>query len=129
MTEVNADRFTFNTNGTIVTATAGRFGNLWRLNVADTEMPINIALAALFTSSPGIALWHERIGHLGERSLRCLERITDNVDLSEKPSTNTLCETCAKVNVRAQPYTAHCEPGRFPLDLVYTDVGQFPVTS
>ena len=126
---VDADVFTFDSNGAIFTATAG-FGNLWRLDLADitlnrTLVSAAYSLAALSTSSPGVALWHERMGHI----LKLLEPMADGVDLDEKPSISVLCETCAKVNIRAQSHDSYCTPGRFPLDLVYSDVESFPVTS
>lgn len=96
--------------------------DMWRHPSCD------FAGAAYSISDPQLRLWHERMGHLSETSLRRLQQIATGMDDAQEDG-RCMCETCVKGRMTERPHTGSIAPGCHPLDLIHTDVaGPISVT-
>jgi GAG-pre-integrase domain len=78
------------------------------------------ALAA-FSTKLSNAIWHERLGHLGEENLVKLQKMAEGLDLREPPDLYT-CEACLEGRMTRAPHKGHIKPGRYPDELIHMDI-------
>ena len=97
--------------------------NLYIPDLADSIFPPT-ALAAI--NQDTLQLWHSRLGHLGKQNVLRLTTMSKGIDLSKSPP-NDACIPCAKTGMKVETHKDHIQPGRAPLDPIYSDVhGPFP---
>jgi transposase InsO family protein len=77
------------------------------------------ALAA-FATKEAHAIWHERLGHLGEENLVKLKEMAEGLDLQQPPALCT-CEACLEGRMTRLPHKGHIAPGKYPDELVHMD--------
>jgi transposase InsO family protein len=77
------------------------------------------ALAA-FATKEVYAIWHERMGHLGEENLVKLKDMAEGLDLKAPPALCT-CEACLEGRMTKAPHKGHISPGRYPDELIHMD--------
>lgn len=85
-----------------------------------------------FPSTPSIAFpsinedtlnqWHTRLGHLGIQNVQKLANMSSGIDLTRPIQNTTLCESCAIAQTQSEPHNNPIKPGRYPNDLIHSDV-------
>jgi hypothetical protein len=89
---------------------------------------ISIALASYSITSPTIGLWHDRLGHLGENNVLKLQGMSTGMNLQETPTNSCACSICIVTRQKTKPHRHRIEPGRYPMELIHTDViGPLPL--
>ena len=114
--------------------TSSERGGLYFLDLWKHELPATIpepemkAYASLGLSTPQVHLWHERMGHLGEKNLRKLQDMATGINLDQPLVNVCTCEPCVYGRMKENPHKGNIEPGRYPLELIHTDLaGPFPI--
>ncbi|SLM35048.1 Ribonuclease H-like domain [Lasallia pustulata] len=76
------------------------------------------------SDNPAIALWHERLGHLGESNIHRLASMVNGLDLSKQPDAlaNAHCWGCVTGKHTEHPHLGHITPGEYPLELIHSDL-------
>ena len=75
---------------------------------------------AAYATKEAYAIWHERLGHLGEENLVKLQDMTEGMDLRAPPALCT-CEACLEGRMTKAPHKGHIAPGRYPDELIHMD--------
>lgn len=83
-----------------------------------------IALQAYSHSTdPVKALWHDRLGHPNERTLRNLEQMSTTFNQSKIEMTQCICETCARCTMRDASHRETLAKGaKNPYEVIFSDV-------
>lgn len=75
---------------------------------------------AAFTTREAHAIWHERLGHLGEANIVKLKNMSEGLDLNLPPPL-CACEACLEGRMAKAPHKGHIEPGWYPDELIHMD--------
>ena len=77
-----------------------------------------------YSTDFNLVIWHNRMGHLGQQNIKRLPKLCTGINLGEKPpdAGTCLCEACVHYRFTKLPHTAPIRPGRYPMDLVSSDV-------
>lgn len=101
---------------------AKRFGNLFVLQTVSTPLPALIA----YSVDPKWKQWHERMAHLGQKSL---ERMPEMVDGMDEAQNFCLCEACLQGRMRELPHKGTLPKGEYVGDVIHADMcGPFHIT-
>jgi len=85
-----------------------------------TEQRLWYQALAAFATKKAWAIWHERMGHLGEENLVKLKNMTADLDLQAPPPLCT-CEACLEGRMTRAPHKGHIAPGQYPDELIHMD--------
>lgn len=84
------------------------------------------SLAAFGIKDLKLQLWYDRLGYLGENSIKDLVKKAEGLRLTEPVET---CEACAAGKQTERPHTSSTKKGIRPLESLYADIaGPFSVT-
>ncbi|CAK9833162.1 Retrovirus-related Pol polyprotein from transposon TNT 1-94 [Anthophora retusa] len=104
---------------------ADRIGNLYYLRKTRNEEAKHIKEGQLNS----LVLWHNRMAHLNEKSLRKVMLKTGNIKFRDSQGT-LKCDIYAMGKQTAQPFDHKCERCKGLLDIVHSDVcGPFNVST
>lgn len=96
------------------------------------DKTINTAMATAsftYSTNPANALWHLRMGHLGDQNVNKLTDRAYGVDLHKSVQTEVTCEACIYGGMKTRPHNHPIKPGRKHLELIHFDlVGPVPTT-
>ena len=113
-------------SGSRISFTATMRKRLLFLDTWKNDNATAVALAAYSVSSPGMRLWHERLGHLGQDNLKKL--LDMSTGMRPIPESH-LCEPCAEIRLKESPHKGELPRGSYPLESLHMDVcGPFRTT-
>ena len=69
-----------------------------------------------------LRVWHNRLGHLGEENIRKLADMSTEINLSKPILDSDTCDTCSITKLHSKPHKNPIQPGKLPLELIYSDV-------
>jgi hypothetical protein len=127
---ISADMMTIKLPNKPVTFHAPRHRGLYLLNQWDSDKKkkshINQAFLSYAIRDPDLELWHRRMGHVGEATLRKLQACTTG--MRPIPSEH-VCHSCLQGRMRETPHNHPIKRGTYPMEFIHTDIaGPFPVT-
>ena len=97
--------------------------NLYLPDLADPVFP-STAFAAI--NEYTLQLWHSRHGHLSKSNVLWLATMSKGIDLSKPPPADA-CPPFTRSGMKVETHKDPIQPGKAPLDLIYSDVhGLFP---
>lgn len=82
----------------------------------------SISNLTLPSTQDTLDVWHARLGHLGEQNVRKLATMSHGMDLAKPVSDRNPCDPCALTKMRTEPHKDKVEPGRHPMDLIWSDL-------
>jgi hypothetical protein len=92
------------------------FGERNGIYIIDHAQPR--ALAATQLDGADLDLWHRRLGHLGFRNIRNLQRMSTGI----KHFKPRYCEACATGKQNEKPHTHAISKGSYPLEQIHIDI-------
>jgi transposase InsO family protein len=74
-------------------------------------------------------IWHKRLGHCSKNAIRHLSTATSNFPAITVPETSPPCRGCLLGKATQRSFPPSEKRGSKPLDLVHTDLAEFPTLS
>jgi hypothetical protein len=74
-------------------------------------------------------IWHKRLGHCSKNAIRHLSTATSNFPAITVPETSPPCRGCLLGKATQRSFPPSKDRGSKPLDLVHTDLAEFPTLS
>ena len=113
----------FTDNGAMITKSASKITmslvkGLYLLDLWKGEPAM--ALASFRLDGPGMQLWHDRLGHLGQSNIERLMQMSTGIKNCK--ATDCLCKACALGKMNEKPHNGSSRPGEYPLEFVHTDI-------
>jgi hypothetical protein len=102
--------------------TAARKNGIYIID--EKEQEIKTALASFEIQDPNLRIWHDRLGHLGERNIKKLqEQSTGLQPMIPGPK----CDGCSLGKMKEAPHTHNIKKGTRPFESLHADIaGPFP---
>jgi hypothetical protein len=128
--ETEGATITFNHGKAIITQGKQTIMTATRKNgiyiVDEKEQEIKTAFASFEIQDPNLRIWHDRLGHLGERNIKKLQQQSTGLQpMIPKPK----CNDCGLGRLKEVPHTRTIKKGTRPFESVHGDIsGPFPVT-
>ena len=91
----------------------------WSQNVSKGKSSPFSATAS--TNAMNLAIWHDRMGHLGVDNVRKLQNVATGIEISD-PGAVLECETCILSTMKRKPFTSTRRRATKPLELIHSDV-------
>ncbi|KAK9769258.1 putative Integrase catalytic domain-containing protein [Seiridium cardinale] len=85
---------------------------------------INVTLAAYSVVDPTLKIWHERLGHISESSLK---QLVEKSGLPPARDTSCVCEICVRSRMKQTPHTGTLKKGTYPLESLHVDIAGMPM--
>lgn len=92
--------------------------NLYIPNLADSIFSSTFLTAI---NKDTLQLWHLRFGHLRKPNVLRLATMSKGIDLLKLPPADA-CITYAKIGMKVETHRDPIQPGKAPLNLIYSDV-------
>ena len=101
-------------------------------NYFDLELTTSNRLmmnTAITTVSCDYTLWHRRMGHANQHMIKNLTENTEGGPDKVTETTLNICEGCEKGKLKQLPFPPSKSRVQWPLDLVHSDLDEFPICS
>jgi transposase InsO family protein len=109
-------------NGDVL-AVAPREGNLYQVAFTKVFESDAANLTQSSTKKGALELWHRRLGHLNERSVRFLQSMVSGMTLGKDESSMPFCEGCVYGKQHRAPFPKDgATRATRPLEIVHSDV-------